>query len=88
MAKTTITREEILKDLKRAYYREEIKDDEITARMQANNTGSSTRAARNQLEKEVRKGRMKRREAQMDGKQIIAYSIINHAGNRLVKGGK
>lgn len=76
MAKTTITREEILKELKLAYYREEIKDDEITARMQSDNTGSSMRAARNQLEKEVREGRMKRREAQIDGRRIIAYSII------------
>ena len=81
MAKTTITREEILEELKQAYYREEIKDNEITARMQADNTGASMRAARNQLEKEVREGRMKRREAQMSGKRIIAYSIINHACN-------
>ena len=76
MAKATITQQEILDELKQAYYREDIKDDEITTKMHADNIGRSIRVAQCQLEKEVHEGRMERRETLLNRRIVIAYKKI------------
>ena len=76
MANPTITQKEILEELEKAYYKDKINDNEITTKMWADYHVCSQKTARNQLDKRVREGKMSRREALINGRIIIAYSII------------